>query len=294
MAVPVSTPERRTLTRRQFLQLSALAAGGGLIGYAGLWDRHHLVLTRRTIRIRRLPEAFDGLRIAQISDIHYEEFSEPHFVKEVVRRVNELEADIVVITGDFVTDGPLPRHIGARFSYPCAETLAGLTCPHRIASLGNHDFEVGATTVVDALRLHGIPCLVNSHMPFERSGSRLWLGGTASLIAATPDLDRSLPAKAAPEEPVILLAHEPDFAHEVARLNRVDLMLSGHTHGGQVHLPLLGTPRKMLPQGGRIFVEGHFVVGSMQLYVNRGIGTVKLPIRFLCPPEITLLTLRPA
>jgi predicted MPP superfamily phosphohydrolase len=102
-----------------------------------------------------------------------------------------------------------------------------------------------------------------------------------------------MPALAAPNEPVILLAHEPDYAIHAAKYG-VDLMLSGHTHGGQVRLPFVGTPGFMLPRGGRYFVRGYFNVGPLQLYVNRGIGTVGLPMRFRCPPEISLLTLQPA
>jgi hypothetical protein len=285
--------EQRAISRRQFLGLSALATGGGLVAYSGMWDRHNLELREQIIRLRRLPEAFHGLRIAQISDIHYDEFTEPYFVREVVRHINAVNPDIVLLTGDFVTDGPLPRRVGRRLSYPCAEILGGIQCPHRFASLGNHDTLVGWEAVVDALKVHGTPTLVNSYLPFERDGSRLWFAGIRSSTEDVPDLDAALPRQAAPGEPVILLAHEPDYASHVVKRG-VDLMLSGHTHGGQVHLPFIGTPRHMLPLGGRRFIHGHFNLGPLQLYVNRGIGTVKLPVRFLCPPELTLFTLQSA
>ena len=260
-----------------------------------MWDRHHLELREQVIRLRRLPEAFHGLRIAQISDIHYDEFTEPYFVREVVGRINAVNPDVVLLTGDFVTDGPLPRGIGVRACHPCAEILSGIQCPHRFASLGNHDFLVGWEIVVDALKVHGIPTLVNSYFPFERDGSRLWFAGLRSSLEDVPDLNAAIPRQAGPDEPIILLAHEPDYAlHVVKQTPQVDLMLSGHTHGGQIHLPFIGTPRRMLPRGGRRFVHGHFNVGPLQLYVNRGIGTVKIPARFLCPPELTLITLQPA
>lgn len=281
------------MTRRQFLSLSALAAGGGLVAYSAFWDRHYLEIIERTIRLRRLPEAFHGLRIVQVSDIHYDQFSEPYFVREMVRRINSLHPDVVVLTGDFVSSGVLPRETSARLSYPCGAVLSGIQCPHRIASLGNHDTLVGSPVVVDALRVHGIPTLVDSYIPFERNGSRLWFAGIRSTLEDSPDVSKAMPP-AAPNEPVILLAHEPDFAMEIVKRNKVDLMLSGHTHGGQIRLPFIGTPRLMLARGGRRFVHGHFHVGPMQLYVNRGIGTVKIPVRVLCPPEITLLTLQPA
>jgi predicted MPP superfamily phosphohydrolase len=289
-----TTDAARTVSRRQFLRASALAAGGGLVAYGGFWDRHHLELIEQTIRLRRLPEAFHGLRIAQVSDIHYDEFTEPYFVREIVRRVNALHPDIVVLTGDFVTDGPLPRSVGARHSYPCAEILSGIQCPYRFASLGNHDTLVGSAVVVDALKVHGIPTLVDSYLPFERDGSRLWFAGLRSSLEDTPNLSDAVPRRAGPLEPVILMAHEPDYALQVVKYGGVDLMLSGHTHGGQIRLPFIGTPRPMLAKGGRHFVHGHFNVGPLQLYVNRGIGTVKVPVRFLCPPELTLITLQPA
>jgi hypothetical protein len=289
-----STAANQTISRRQFLQASALAGAGGLVAYSGFWDRHHLELIERTIRLRRLPEAFHGLRIAQVSDIHYDEFTEPYFVREMVRRINALNPDVVVLTGDFVTAGFLSRQLSGRLSYPCAEILSGIQCPHRFASLGNHDMLVGWPVVVDALKVHGIPTLVDSYLPFERDGGRLWFAGTRSSLEDTPDLEHAVPHQAAPNEPVILLAHEPDYATQVVKHGGVDLMLSGHTHGGQIHLPFLGTPRSMLPRGGRHFVHGYFNVGPLQLYVNRGIGTVKVPVRFLCPPELTLITLQPA
>jgi hypothetical protein len=290
----IEVSSKPTISRRRFLQLSAIAAGAGLAGYSGFWDRHHLELIEQTIRLRRLPEPFHGLRIAQVSDIHYDMYTEPFFVREMVRRINALQPDIVVLTGDFVTESLLPRHISAGLSYPCAEILDGIQCPHRFASLGNHDALVGAAVVVDALRVHGIPTLVNSSLPYERGSSRLWFAGLRSSLADVPSLSEALPRLAAPSEPVILLAHEPDYALHVVKYGGVDLMLSGHTHGGQIRLPFIGTPQFMLANGGRRFVHGYFNLGRLQLYVNRGIGTVKIPARFLCPPEITLFTLQPA
>ncbi len=251
-------------------------------------------LVEQTIRLPRLPGAFHGLRIAQISDIHYDEYTEPYFVREVVRHINALAPDVVVLTGDFVSFGPLPVRIAARLSYPCADILQGITCPHRFASLGNHDALVNWEAVVDALKIHGIPTLLNSYLPFERDGSRLWFAGLRSSESDYPNLDTAVPHQAIPNEPVILLAHEPDYIKHVIEHGGVDLMLSGHTHGGQVRLPIIGTPRSMLPPGGKKYVHGHFNVGPLQLYVNRGIGTVEVPVRFRCPPELTLLTLQPA
>jgi predicted MPP superfamily phosphohydrolase len=275
------------LTRRNFLRAAAGSAAG-LAFYAGEISRHELEVVDLTIHLPRLPEPFAGMKIVQISDFHFEEYTEATFLERVVRRVNQEAPDLVVLTGDFVSTKPLPRHFGIRLAYHCAELLSRITCPLRYAILGNHDAGVGARAVIDALRTHGIPVLVNSNVAIERDGRRLWLAGIRDVLEERPDLHAALPSGRG-SEPVILLAHEPDFAdHAVGR--QVDLVLSGHTHGGQVRLPFL--PPLLLPEMGRKYVHGHFRMSDgMQLYVNRGIGTVTLPFRFRCPAEITVITL---
>jgi predicted MPP superfamily phosphohydrolase len=155
--------------------------------------------------------------------------------------------------------------------------------------LGNHDCLVGAQAITGALHTHGIPVLANSFVPLERNGQRIWLAGIKDVLEDQPNLDAALPAGRSEHEPVILLAHEPDFA-DFAVGRQVDLVLSGHTHGGQILLPLL--PPLMLPDMGIKYVHGLFRMrDGMQLYVNRGIGAVTLPFRFRCQPEITVITL---
>jgi predicted MPP superfamily phosphohydrolase len=277
------------LTRRNFLWVAAGSAAG-LALYAGEISRHELEVVNLTIHLPRLPDPFAGIKIVQISDFHFEEYTEPAFLERVVRRVNEAAPDLVVLTGDFVSTRPLPKRFGIRLAYHCAELLSQIQCPLRYAILGNHDALVGAHGVIDALRTHGIPVLINSHVPIERDGRRLWLAGVRDVLQERPDLDAALPSGNG-SEPVILLAHEPDFAdHAVGR--KVDLILSGHTHGGQVVLPFV--PPLLLPLMGRKYVHGHFRLSDgMQLYVNRGIGAVTLPFRLRCPPEITVITLMP-
>jgi len=228
----------------------------------------------------------------QISDFHFHEYTEAAFLEAVVRRVNEANPDLVVLTGDFVSTKPLPRHFAVRMSYHCAELLSRIECPLRYAILGNHDVLVSAHAVTDALLTHGIPVLTDSSVPLEREGRRLWLAGIKDALEGRPNLATALPAGRNPEqEPLILLAHEPDFAdHAIGR--QIDLVLSGHTHGGQIRLPFL--PPLLLPSMGTKYVEGLFRLrDGMQLYVNRGIGAVNLPFRFRCPPEISVFTLQP-
>ena len=279
------------VTRRHFLGLAA-GSVAGLALYAGEISRHEIETIEQPIVIPHLPDAFAGLKVVQISDFHFAEFTEAFFIREVVRRVNALAPDLVLLTGDFVSRWPLPMPMAAKMSYHCAALLSELTCPLRYAILGNHDALVSAATVTDALETHGIPVLANRYVPLERDGQRLWLAGVKDILQQRPDLKLALPQERDPfKEPVILMAHEPDYAdHAVG--HQVDLVLSGHTHGGQIRIPLL--PPLLLPDLGRRYVHGLFQLrDGMQLYVNRGIGAVNLPLRFRCPPEITVLRLQP-
>lgn len=257
--------------------------------YAGEISRHELSIEQHTIRMERLPDAFRGMRIVQISDFHYAEYTEAFFLREVVRTVNRLHPDMVLLTGDFVSYGPLPRRLSRRFAVECAAILSEIQCPLRYASLGNHDAIIGDKYVAGPLREHGIPVLLNAAVPLEREGQRVWLAGLGSACESQSQPDRAIPRAAVNDkEPLMVMAHEPDILPEIAKYN-ADLMLSGHTHGGQVRIPFL--PPVQLPDLGKHYVEGLFRYGPTQLYVNRGIGAVGLPFRFRCPPEITLLTL---
>ena len=243
-----------------------------------------------TIALPNLADSFHGMRLVQISDIHFHEFSEAYYIREVVRKVNALRPDVVLLTGDFVSDAPMPHAWGRAQSYPCAEILQKLECPQRYAVMGNHDAEVGVATVIDALLTHGIPVLENRYVPIERDGRRFWLAGAANVTSHLARLELAVPAKPIRgNDPVILMAHEPDFLDHVAQYGGVDFMVSGHTHGGQVRLPFVGA--LALPPLGKKYVTGFFQKGQTRLYVNRGIGTVGLPVRFLCRPEITVFTL---
>jgi predicted MPP superfamily phosphohydrolase len=279
--------QKELLTRRNFLRLSAGAAAG-LALYAGEISRHEIQIIQRSIRLQGLADAFAGMRIVQISDFHFEEYTEAFFLKEIVRKVNGLSPDVVVLTGDFVSKGPIGRHFAIRASYQCAELLREIQCPVRYAILGNHDAAVSAPAVTDALTTHGIPVLANSSVPLERDGRRLWLSGIEDAIEQRPNLAAALPAGRR-DEPVILLAHEPDFA-DYALGRKIGLVLSGHTHGGQICVPFL--PPLLLPALGKRYIHGLFsFADGLQLNVNRGIGAVLLPFRFRCPPEITVITL---
>ena len=277
------------ISRRQFLGFTGAAVAGTAL-YGGEFERHHLIVEHHTVSLPRLADVFHGMRIVQISDIHFQEFSEAFYVKDVVAQVNALRPDMVVLTGDYITIGPLPRHFAARWSYECAALLQAIQCPLRYAVLGNHDAVVNMAVVTDALSTHNIPVLANRYLPIERDGRRFWLGGVSDASVGLARIEEAVPPSAIRNgEPVILLAHEPDYVDTVVQHGGVDLMLSGHTHGGQIRIPFMKP--HFLPHLGKKYVEGHFQIGPTQLYVNRGIGTVMLPMRIRCRPEITVHTL---
>lgn len=287
------TPEK--LSRRKFLAGSGIAAAAlaGLGLYANEISRHELDIAERDFFLRNLPPAFEGFRIVQFSDIHLDEYMEDFFLEEVVERVNRLNPDLVLVTGDFVSRGPMPMSVCLAAAGRCAEILRRLECPQRFGILGNHDVMVGPSFVRNHMQANGLPLLVNENVRIERGGQHILLAGLDDVSQGKPDLGRTVPA--AVDCPVLLMCHEPDYADTIAQHERgalVDLIFSGHTHGGQVRIP--GLPPMELPPHGKIYVEGHFVVGKSQLYVNRGVGTVGLPFRLNCPPEITVGTLRRA
>ena len=236
------------------------------------------------------------MRIAQISDIHYLEWTESFFLREVVDHVNALKPDVVVMTGDFVTYGPIRwpsqdahKRFALRHMPECASILSGIRCPLRYATLGNHDMMVGGKYVYGDLVDQGLPVLRNSAVAIERNGHRLWLVGLGSACARDADPDRAFPGSAKHDkDAMIVLAHEPDILPKIAKYG-AGLMLAGHTHGGQLCIPFLGPA--YLPEYGKKYVRGWFLNGLTQLYVNRGIGAIGIPARLNCPPEITLLTL---
>jgi hypothetical protein len=283
-----------SITRRRVLQ-TLLYGTAGMALYAGEIERHWIDIVHRDIRIAGLPDAFDGMTIAQLSDIHLEEYTEPFLLREAIDHINRLKPDMVLLTGDYVSAELLSKKTTIGAAWRCASLLSSLHCPQKYAILGNHDIMAGGNEITEAITSHDIPVLRNGFVPLERGGSRIWLAGIDDPVLGRPDPDRAMPVsiRKTPSEPIILMCHAPDFVdnlveHPVSQ--SIALVLSGHTHGGQVRLPFLGAMH--LPPGGRKYVEGWFGFGSMQLYVNRGIGAVGVPFRFNCRPEITLLRLR--
>ncbi len=263
------------------------AAALGTLGFAA-YEPYELALTTIDIRLPRFSPAFEGFRLVQISDLHFGEYIREEHVAAVVDRVNGLNPDLVVITGDFVTvrhGGARRRNAAALQIWPCALILKQIRARHGVvATLGNHDFETDPHLITEALKENGIAVLRNEARPIEVHGARFWLAGLDDAILGSADPARALHGVPR-DEPVVLAVHEPDFADAVVKYG-VDLQVSGHSHGGQVRLPLIGAT--FLPPMARKYPIGLRSLGPLQLYTNRGIGVVGLPVRFLCPPEVTL------
>jgi predicted MPP superfamily phosphohydrolase len=279
------------LTRRSFFKL-AVSATSAAIAVDGVFiEPNHPQLVEVTLPLRRLPAAWDGLRVVQLSDFHYDPYFSVVPIRKAIEITNRLAPDMIVLTGDFISS-PFSHHnrkAAAAAIEPCAELLASLRAKIGVwACLGNHDGATDPARIQAVLQQRNIAVLRNQALALEREGERLWLAGVDDVLEGAADLEGTL-QKVSRGEFILLLAHEPDFATQVKRFP-VDLQLSGHSHGGQVRIPLVGAP--VLPELGVKYSKGLYKVGDLTLYTNVGLGTVNLPVRLYCPPEITLFTLR--
>lgn len=247
--------------------------------------RHRLVVTHQSIYLSRLPGPFAGLRLVHLSDIHHGLYTSLEQVERVVDLANRLCPDVVALTGDFVTQSP-------NYIAPVARALGRLQARLGIfAVLGNHDFRVGADAVAAALERHGIEVLRNRSVQIRSLQASLTLAGVDDFSYGQDSLRMAL-RQTIVQEATILLSHNPAVAVQAAAFG-VDLVLSGHTHGGQLRLIRSSFPRAFARRRGLRprFRHGWERVGHTQLYISRGIGTVVVPVRFRCPAEIPVLRL---
>ena len=261
----------------------ALALNLSQAARSALSEPFRLTVEHQKIFLRRLPQAFDGLRVVQLSDIHHSAFTSREQIERAVETANSLRPDIIALTGDYVSKE-------RAYAAPCAELMGRLRARHGVyAVLGNHDHWTDAALITDLFRAEGITVLVNQGMRFEKNGAAFWLAGTDDTMVGLEDLSLAL-AGAREDELKLLLAHNPIILRRAARAG-VDLVLSGHTHGGQV---TLRADRNAAGKPRRRIVKGLARQDETQMYVTRGLGTVVLPVRFGCPPEVSLLELRTA
>ena len=295
------TPRPGHMTRRAFVHTSVL----GLSGFAlasctrGIMSRNDIEITRRSFEIPNLPPAFHGKTVTLLSDIHSSPFMSLDDLRRVVAQVNELKSDIIMIPGDFVTShhSEIP---------PFVEAMAGLKAPLGVyGCTGNHDYYCGVDLVSSAISEINFNLLRNENAKITIDGQSLHIIGVDDDDADT--VRHYVEGKPAPhieaayagipnDAASILLCHKPYRFEEYAKTN-VGLMLSGHTHGGQIVLARFGRSVMSFSSLASHFIEGTYKPeesnSSTSLYVSRGIGVVGLPIRVNCPPEITQITLLP-
>ena len=273
------------MTRRRFIKGLAAAGVAGVVGagaYGSLYERHDYELTETDIFIRDLPAGFDGFRIAQVSDVHHSPLVSAAEVRRVVEVANSARADLVALTGDYTTDY-------RRYVEPAAEILAGLQAPHGVwAVLGNHDHRTDPALTRAALRRRGINLIDNANTRLARGGDELQLAGVGDWSWNDNDWGRTF-AGVDRRRPTVLLSHQP-LVLDLPETDGVSLILSGHTHGGQVSLPVVGAPVGHMNEFK--YLRGRFSRGPTQLYVTRGTGTIGLPLRLGARPEIAVLRLR--
>jgi uncharacterized protein len=269
---------------------AALALGGGALAvYAGWVEPRRLVVRRRVLALPRWPEALAGLRVGVLTDLHGGVLhSGEDAIARWVARMNAESPDVILLGGDFADAHWL---FGGRLAPErIAERLAELHAPlGRVAVLGNHDWRAFGMRMWTALADAGIPVLENDALAFGAPGRRFHVAGVADVRHRRPDVARAL-APVPGDEPVIVLAHDPDVFPSVP--SRVALTVSGHTHAGQIAIPLLRRP--FIPsRHGERYARGHVVEHGRHLIVSAGLGPSGLPFRLLAPPELLVLELRP-
>lgn len=285
------TPDAPKLTRRSFLKKAALTALGTLalpptaLAYARYAEPRWLEVVRIMLDAPRLPQALDGLTLVHFSDTHLGFHYEAEDLERLAETINGLQPDLICFTGDLVdyslgTQGPAYAaalsHMKARLG--------------KFAVLGNHDYFNGSANVAGTLEAGGFRTLRNASSRVKSQSAAFWVAGVEDMWHGKPDIKKAL-GGVTKDAFVLLLAHSPDFA-DTAVQHPVDLQLSGHSHGGQVRIPFYG--HVVTPKFGKKYVIGEYRLGDgpFRLYVNRGIGVSQHPIRFLCRPELTLITLQ--
>ena len=258
-----------------------------LLAFGVFWaffiEPNRLVVHEETIEIENWPQQLDGLRIAVLSDIHVgASFIDDKKLRTIVERTNQLQPELIVILGDYMTrERVAPEVFGP--------ILKNFNAPLGTYSvLGNHDWWYNGRKVRAGLEQNGIKVLENEVVQLQARGTSLWLVGLADLWTRQQLISETV--YMVPEgQPLIALTHNPDIFPRLPE--HVPLLLAGHTHGGQVRFPLIGTVVQSSRYGDR-YVRGHIFENNHHLFVTTGIGTSIMPVRFGVTPEIVLLTVK--
>ena len=274
------------LSRRRFLRglvTTPLIGVAGVSAYASLVEPYHYWISETDIFVRNLPERFENFRITQLTDIHHSRILGIDQVRHVVELALQTKPDLFVLTGDYATTY-------RRFIEPCAEALASLNAREGVwAVLGNHDHYTDPELTTRALEGQHIAVLNNANTTIQRGPDSLQLSGIDDWSWNAADWDRAFNGLK-PATPTILLSHQPSVL-DLDQTRNVALILSGHTHGGQIRVPWLGAPARLAMRDLK-YDRGLFRKGETQLYVSSGTGEIALPVRFGARPEIAVLRLK--
>jgi uncharacterized protein len=286
LATPSAAPRKRSALMKRFLKF--LIIGFLILVCAIVYVRkiepNWVDITQVSVTIPQLGAEFEGYKIVQITDVHADNWMNADRLSRLVATVNRQAPDLIAMTGDYVTKG-------AEEFAPTLQAFDGLKAKDAVlAVLGNHDQWTDAALLTQALQNAQVEVLKNAIHTVQRGTARLNIAGVGDVWSGQADLPgviQQMPTLG----PAIMLAHEPDFADETSATGRFSLQLSGHSHGGQVHLPLV--PR-VVPRMAEKYPSGRYQVGELVQYTSRGVGMVHPRIRFNCRPEVTVLTLHSA
>ena len=274
------------LSRRQFLTGLAgapLIAISATAAYARFIEPHYYRIAEQDVFIRDLPGAFENFRITQITDVHHSRIVGLDEIERVVNLARSTKPDLFALTGDYTTTY-------RRFIEPCAEALGALNAPEGVwAVLGNHDHYTDRELTTRALERNRIVVLNNANTKVTRRSEVLQLAGIDDWSWAKTDWTRAFYG-ISPKQPSVLLSHQPGVL-ELAETKDVGLILSGHTHGGQVTFPFVGAPARLATNDLK-YAHGLYRRDETQLYVSSGTGVIGLPVRLGVRPEIAVLRLR--
>jgi predicted MPP superfamily phosphohydrolase len=245
-------------------------------------DVYDLEVTRHDVFVPNLPQSFDGYRIVFLTDTHVASFHRRAYFREVVAQAARFDPDLILLGGDFVT---FERHIPLMAEL----LLTGLTARDGVyAVLGNHDYWADADSVIAAMTSRGVRFIINRSIALKRGDDAISLVGIDELYRGKPDFDAAF-LRTDPHVPCIGLSHHPDIVEHMHD-RRLDLLLCGHTHGGQIRFPFFGPVVVPSKHEGR-YAAGFHRTGNVLMYVSRGIGAIP-PLRILCKPEVATFTLR--
>jgi predicted MPP superfamily phosphohydrolase len=293
------TKSNMRLTRRGFIRLCLLGAIS-LFGVKGFINARNLKRLNIHVDLKNLPSAFEGMKVGQITDIHAGPLVPRELIREGVDLIMSVHPDLIVLTGDFISGatkilwttfgGFNQKHLDF-----CMEELSRLRAPMGIfAVLGNHDFWSGsevAGRIGHGLENIGVKVLRNESVPLKKGGQALFIAGVDDYWEGSYSLSRAL--ENVPEDACrILLSHNPDVNEDIDNSREpIDLIIAGHTHGGQVVVPFLGAPYLPSPFGQK-YRSGLVRDGKRQTFISNGLGLFFIPVRFNCPPDVSLLILR--